>query len=93
MTTVAVFATHWSPNGRNEITTVCEHCTRTLGVTRLPGDPWRSYTRVVISEYTSTRRATDISHWCPPCWTAEGRATKARQFPAAEFTELEVPHP
>lgn len=89
--TVAMFATHWSPNGANEITTMCSHCARKLGVTHLPGEPWRPYTRVVVNERTRQGMRTDISHWCPPCWETEGRAIKERKFPAAEFTELEVP--
>lgn len=91
MTTIAVFATHWAPNGANEITTVCSHCARKLGVTHLPGEPWRPYTRVVVSVRTDRELTTDISHWCPSCWETEGRAVKARKFPAAEFTEIEAP--
>lgn len=28
MTTIAMFMTHWSPKSGNQITTVCEHCTK-----------------------------------------------------------------
>lgn len=85
-----MFATHWSPNGSNEVTTVCDHCRRILGRTMMPGEPWRSYTRVVIAVRTPQAYISDVSHWCPECWATEGQATKLREFPEAEFTEIPV---
>ena len=63
-----------------------------MGVTRLPGEPWRPYTRVVVTVRVDRGfTTTDVSNWCPPCWTTEGRALQQQRFPAAEFTEMEVP--
>jgi len=96
-TSVACFGTHWSPlEGRNTIAARCEHCQRPLGVTKTARDFdwWRPYTRVVISTADTgpdgTVLTTDVTNWCPACWTAVGRSAMEAAHPDVTFTELEV---
>lgn len=91
--TVAMFATHWSPNEHNQIGTRCNYCGAALGVviSPMPWSGWRPYTRVVINQCDNNPQGmftTDNSHWCPECWVTYGRPRKQAEFPDAQFQEV-----